>query len=204
MSVFFADENSISQLSPNLEIEINPDSCIKPIAGSTLSTSILSTSPESCSVRRSQPSPGNETRNCSVGRSNDCETSIGVLVPEPESSPLTDIETVANRQRRETEESEQLAWEMMREESMSAYRMQMDYINSSANDMSAEDLEAIQLAIGGGHSNANMEREQGNIEDDEGEEQDENQDSDVDQWDYDRLLALGEVIGGERVDSLRC
>ena len=104
------------------------------------------------------------------------------------------------RKRRENEESEQLAWDMMREESLSAYRMQMDFIASSANEMSAEDLEAIQMAMGGANSYTGVEQEQEDIEDDEEEEQDENQDSDVDQWDYDRLLALGEVIGGKNIN----
>ena len=79
--------------------------------------------------------------------------------------------------------------------------MQMDFIASSANEMSAEDLEAIQMAMGGNNSYTDLgqEQEQEDIQDDEGEGQDENQDSDVDQWDYDRLLALGEVIGGKNI-----
>ena len=200
MSSFFADENSIVQLSPNLEIEINPDPCFKFLAGTTLFSPILSPSPERQSVIRNRPSPGNNTRNDNIEETNYSESSIEGLVSGTESSPLTTIERSVERKRRENEESEQLAWDMMREESLSAYRMQMDFIASSANEMSAEDLEAIQMAMGGNNSYADLEQEQEDVQDDEGEGQDENQDSDVDQWDYDRLLALGEVIGGKNIN----
>ena len=199
MSSFFADENSIVQLSPNLEIEINPDPCAKCQAGSTLFSSIQSTSPERQSVIKNLPSPGNNTRNDNIVETNCSVSSIEGLVSGTESSPLLRVESSVERKRRENEESELLAWDMMREESLSAYRMQMDFIASSANEMSAEDLEAIQMAMGGNNSYADLEQEQEDVQDDEGEGQDENQDSDVDQWDYDRLLALGEVIGGKNI-----
>ena len=200
MSSFFADENSIVQLSPNLEIEIDPDPCAKCLAGSTLFSSIQSTSPERQSVIKNLPSPRDNTRNDNIEETNCSESSIEGLVSGTESSPMLRVENTVERKRRENEESELLAWDMMREESLSAYRMQMDFIASSANEMSAEDLEAIQMAMGGANSYTGVEQEQEDIEDDEEEEQDENQDSDVDQWDYDRLLALGEVIGGKNIN----
>lgn len=201
MSSVFADENVLVQLSPNLDSDTTADSCLKPANEIALVSIALFQSPGNTVLSKSPILVvGDEcqTDESHIRRSED-EVSVTMLsVDEDESkSDATVDETAEQRQQRECDESESLAWEMMREESMTAYRMQMDFMSSSSNEMSAEDREAVQLAMGGydnGTSNEEVDDEV--VEEGEEEEEEENQDSDVSQWDYDRLLALGEIIGG--------
>ena len=204
MSSFYADENSIVRLSPNLDVEHNPEDCIKAPLIIASTSAVLFTSPDRNSIVKSRLPTVNDERSDSGDEQNEGESLHGApSSAERASSPEGSTETESAKKQRENAESEQLAWEMMREESMSAYRMQMDFINSSSNEMSAEDLEAIQMAMGGGNGFADIHQDEAGEVDEDGdgqdqdEEQDENQDSDIDQWDYDRLLALGEVIGGK-------
>ena len=132
--------------------------------------------------------------------------------PEPPTSPE---ESEQDRIRRENAESERLAWEMMREESANAYRVQMEFIQQASGEMSEEDLEAIRMAMReGGFAVEEPEAEQQEGGDGEGEEEDEEDGqedeeeeeedgSDVDRWDYDRLLALGEQIGDVKTERWR-
>jgi hypothetical protein len=53
---------------------------------------------------------------------------------------------------RELAESEALAWQMMQEESQHAYDMQMQYMQEHANNMSAEDYAAMQMAMNEGQA----------------------------------------------------
>jgi len=131
---------------------------------------------------------------------------------EPPTSPE---ESKQDRLRHENAESERFAWEMMREESANAYRVQMEFIQQASGEMSEEDLEAIRMAMReGGFAVDEAEAEQGvgeggeeeeeggedGQEEDEGEEE---EGSDVDRWDYDRLLALGEQIGDVKTERWR-
>ena len=202
MSSVFADENVLVQLPPNLDSDTTEDSCLKPANEIALVSVTLFQSPGNV-VRSKSPLlvAGDEcqTDESHISGSDDAVSVTMLSVGEDQSkSDATVDETVEQRRQRECDESESLAWEMMREESMTAYRMQMDFMSSSSNEMSAEDREAVQLAMGGydnGTSNEEVNDEV--VEEGEGEEEeDENQDSDVSQWDYDRLLALGEIIGG--------
>lgn len=202
MSTFFADENSAIKLSPNVDVETFCDVYSKSTVSTSATSVALFLSPDKIFTSKS-----NEGASCSEivpteinghGDEDESESSFRLHQSLQNRSPLSPPESAEDKQRRETEESEQLAWAMMREESMTAYRMQMEFINSSGNEMSAEDLNAIQMAMGGGDELANGdEHGQDGGNDDESEDRDENQDSDVDQWDYDRLLALGDVIGGK-------
>lgn len=198
MSSVFADENVLVQLSPNLDSDTTADSCLKPANEIALVSIALFQSPGN-TVRSKSPIllVGDEcqTDESHIRRSED-EVSVTMLSVDEDESKSTVDETAEQRQQRECDESELLAWEMMREESMTAYRMQMDFMSSSSNEMSAEDREAVQLAMGGYDNGTSNEEIDDEVAEEGEEEEDENQDSDVSQWDYDRLLALGEIIGG--------
>lgn len=200
MSSVFADENVLVQLSPNLDSDTTADSCLKP--ANEIAQVSVALFPSPGNVLRSKSPllvPGDECQTDeSHIRGSEDEVSITMLsVDEDQSkSDATVDETAEQRQQRECDESESLAWEMMREESMTAYRMQMDFMSSSSNEMSAEDREAVQLAMGGYDNGTSNEEVDDEVVEEGEEEEDENQDSDVSQWDYDRLLALGEIIGG--------
>lgn len=200
MSSFFADENALVQLSPNLESDVTPDSCLKPANESALVSVALFLSPGGVGRSKSPDLIAGEGCQTDESHLRRDQEDVSVSVDEDHNKPdSSSNETDEQRQQRECDVSELLAWEMMREESMTAYRMQMDFMSSSSNEMSAEDREAVQLAMGGygdGTSNEEEFNEEVAVQGGEEEEDDENQDSDVSQWDYDRLLALGEIIGG--------
>jgi hypothetical protein len=203
MSSFFADENSMIKLSPNVDVDTSYEVFSKSTVSTSTTSVALFLSPD-----KMLPSKSNEGASSGEsvpsefigdGDEDESESSFRLRQSLQNHSPSSPTESAEDKQRRETEESEQLAWAMMREESMTAYRMQMEFINSAGNEMSAEDLDAIQMAMGGGdalaHDGERDGQDGGNEE--ESEDRDENQDSDIDQWDYDRLLALGDVIGGK-------
>lgn len=150
--------------------------------------------------------------------------------PEQQSSA---VETDEERRLREERESEALAWELMQQESMELYQLQMQFIRENAASLSHDDYQAMQMLInetgpqqqtarrtGGGRrrnrvepTESNEESEGADVEgaetesyvsdegdgdeyDEEAEEQEEEED-DPENWDYERLLELGQVIGGE-------
>lgn len=201
MASFYADENAFVRLSPNLSLDASPQISAKQGAGDSNVSTASTMTPDDCVMSKSTRSASDDGNLTSTRKSE-----RGTLEPATfdglsserliKLSPAVSVETMAERQRRETEESEQLVWEMMREESITAYRMQMEFINSSSNTMSAEDLEAIQMAMRDGDAFISNEEIEADRDGDEENDQDENQDSDVDAWDYDRLLALEDVMGG--------
>jgi hypothetical protein len=220
MSSFFADENSIVCRSPNL-LEVPVENDCKPVVGiihvpTALFMSPMQNSDSKCSVKNDTPL-SEEGDNSSSVQNSDRKPLVeneATLLEDVDSVPLVETsssttnvsdsvsaesnETDEQRIRRENEESERLCWEMMREESENAYRVQMEFINSSSNGMSAEDLEAIQMAMNHGNNFVPDEVDEERGDDDEVyEEEKEQEQSDVDQWDYDRLLALSEEIGGK-------
>jgi hypothetical protein len=217
MSSFFADENSIVCRSPNLEVPVEIGYC-KPVVGTVHAPNALFTSPiqnvDSKGSSKDDSYLFEEGDRTSQIQNSDRKPlfvneatileEVGTSSPtvnNSDSDSAESGETDEQRIRRENEESERLCWEMMREESENAYRLQMEFINSSSNEMSAEDLEAIQMAMKDGN-NFVPEEDEGRDDDVEGEVYEEEQEqgqeeSDVDQWDYDRLLALSEEIGGK-------
>lgn len=110
------------------------------------------------------------------------------------SPPTQDIQQVdeQERLRRDMEESERLAWELMRQESMEAYEMQVRFMQENAESLSQEDLAALQLAI-------NEMNPANNIRD----EEEEGPDEESEQWDYDQLLELGQTIGDVKTERWR-
>jgi hypothetical protein len=207
MSSFFADENSMIKLSPNVDVDTSRDVYSKSAVSTSTTSVALFLSPDKMFTSKSNEgtSSGENLPTEAIGHGDEDESESSSRLHQSlqNHTPSSPTESAEEKQRRETEESEQLAWAMMREESMSAYRMQMEFINSTGNEMSAEDLDAIQMAMGGGDALAHdgegdgQDGGQDGGNDEESEDRDENQDSDIDQWDYDRLLALGDVIGGK-------
>jgi hypothetical protein len=106
---------------------------------------------------------------------------ISKIENEPEMSS-------SEKRQRELEESERLCWQLMQEESMRAYEMQVEYMRAHPELFGEEDLSALQDVLNEGND----------IEDDIDEEGDEQavDTSDPDTWSYDRLLELGNIIGG--------
>lgn len=111
--------------------------------------------------------------------------------------------TEEERLNEELRASELLAWEMMRADNMETYEMQVNYmreLEENNNELiSAEDFAAIQLAINeaGNHNNTIYEDEEQQQYDDNDEDDDDNN------WDYERLLELGQVIGDVKTERWR-
>eukprot|EP00597_Dinobryon_sp_UTEXLB2267_P010243 CAMPEP_0170100606 /NCGR_PEP_ID=MMETSP0020_2-20130122/1756_1 /TAXON_ID=98059 /ORGANISM="Dinobryon sp., Strain UTEXLB2267" /LENGTH=335 /DNA_ID=CAMNT_0010323529 /DNA_START=14 /DNA_END=1018 /DNA_ORIENTATION=+ len=133
-------------------------------------------------------------------------------------------ETNDEKSKREQRESELLAWEMLRQESIELYQMQIDFMRENAGEMSEEDINALQMAINESGrpdiyyssqiSNANnssdsaqgtdeVDGDEDNSQSMESSEADVEEGEDSDNWDYDRLLALGQVLGDVKTDRWR-
>ena len=131
-----------------------------------------------------------------------CNTSQENESPSQESSPII---SSAEKRQRENEESERLVWELMRQESMEAYRIQMEYMRENAHEINTEDLSMIELLMNEQRVAEEADQRQNEVEVEGGKEEDEegadpdgdNDTSDIDRWDYDRLLELGNTIGGK-------
>jgi hypothetical protein len=95
--------------------------------------------------------------------------------------------------RKEEEESEQLAWELMRQEQEELYNMQVQFIQNQAGTMSEEDYRALQSIL-----NENPPQQEDEHSVDSSQEEDE-----TDDWDYDRLLALGQALGDVKTERWR-
>ena len=86
-----------------------------------------------------------------------------------ERSPLLDDEhndsfTSSEKRQRELEESEKLAWQLMEEESMNAYQIQVDYMRNHPELFDAADLAALGAVL---NDNTNT---QGHENEEEGDE----------------------------------
>lgn len=120
-------------------------------------------------------------------------------VQEQESSTESNEETSAQKREREDRESQALAWEMMRQESLEIAEMQTQYMLQNATNMSAEDYNVMQMLL----AESGIRVRASGAEEEEGEsvsgEEDEVE-SNPDQWDYERLLELGETIGDVKTE----
>lgn len=108
-------------------------------------------------------------------------------------------ETAEERRIREERESEALAWEMMRQENLEIFRMQMEFMAENREAITDDDYEAIRLAVNesGGIDVLYPNGRAGQLADGENEEyQEEESEEDSQAWDYDRLLELGRTMGG--------
>lgn len=110
-----------------------------------------------------------------------------------------DEETEEERRIREEKESELLVWELMRQQDAEMAQLQMQFMQENAGEMSEEDYNAMQQIINetpqyqapiGDHGESDNEGEDG---------EDGNEGDDPDTWDYERLLEIGQAIGGEKV-----
>lgn len=119
----------------------------------------------------------------------------------PETEDIEEIEeSAADRQQRENAESERLAWEMMQEESAEAYRIQMEYMQQNSEQISAEDYSVMQMLI---NESGMAQVENGGEEEGEDLNEEEADQSNPDNWDYDRLVALGQEIGDVKQERWR-
>lgn len=167
---------------------------IKPIAFD------LSTPKGLCTIDLVTPTPNNSSvipsiLDQSITESSFEESNSGLGTPIAK-SPEQREESSAERRKREEEESERLAWQMMEEESMEAYRMQMDYIRQNASNINTEDFNLIEQIINDGHPQNEGAAEDNEDEEATGEQVNQSNVSDPDSWGYDRLLAIGNILGG--------
>ena len=102
--------------------------------------------------------------------------------PLEESSPEV---SSTEKRLKEQEESERLAWQLMQEESMNAYQMQVDYMRANPELFSEEDMAALGAVLQEPHQN-------------DDEEDDEVEEDDSAEWTYEQLLELGQSIGGRK------
>lgn len=125
----------------------------------------------------------------------ECESVVDIS-PAPVLLENSEEETDEQRVARELRESEEYAWELMRAESMETYQMQMQYIQDNANDMSEEDRQALEMMMRESGYEEQQAVEDGEEEFDDEEGDDAHNDSNPDNWSYDRLLQFGEAVGG--------
>ena len=133
----------------------------------------------------------------------------------PTAQAIGPTETDEDRIARENRESEMLAWEMMRQESAELYQMQLQFMQENAEQMSEEDMMAVQAAINEsgrldmipvGSNSRRMEVHNEDVNEDDRSQVDDDSnsnsndssevDDDPDNWDYERLLSLGHALGG--------
>jgi hypothetical protein len=123
-----------------------------------------------------------------------------------EEAVIEATETDEERLQREMEESERFAWELMREESESAYQQQMEFMQQNATQMSSDDFAAVQQLLNESHQ-YDIAVYQGAVQqpqeaDNNGEEEEEEADE-SEEWDYERLLELGQAIGDVKTERWR-
>jgi len=137
------------------------------------------------------------------------EEETGIQSPLVGSRSETDVKelTEAEKRQKEEEESERFAWELMRQEQNELYQVQLEYMRSQAEGLSEEDMRALELVlqeatgmVPGYHEQVN---EEGYDETEEREEGEEDEEEDPTQWDYERLLELGNVLGDVKTERWR-
>jgi hypothetical protein len=98
--------------------------------------------------------------------------------------------------RRELEASEHLAWQLMQEESINAYQMQLEYIRSNPDMLTEEEIQSLNLFL---NENEALAGEMNEYLD---ETPDESDSSDPNMWSYDQLLELGRAVGGKSITGV--
>lgn len=202
MSTFTLEVDSENCLSEaNIQLISSPKLLNKDLSA------IYSNSSGDCSFQVSSPVGEyklNDIPSCenigSLNNSSDpLESNISTL--DEEDGEAEPEETAEERIAREERESQELAWQLMQEDNMEVYNMQMQFMQENADQMSEEDLALIQAMI----------RESGQPqmvpvpiaaeahEDEEEGSGDELNESDSSNWDYERLLQLGQQIGGKTI-----
>lgn len=118
-------------------------------------------------------------------------------------SATDDLLCSAEKRQKEQEESERLAWQLMEEESMNAYQMQVDYMRANPDLFSEDDLAAVGAVLQENNNNDihhhNQQHQEGSEYDDEEDEEEgegEMEEDNSQDWTYEQLLELGQTIGG--------
>jgi hypothetical protein len=103
------------------------------------------------------------------------------------------------RKKREIQESERLAWALLQQESEEAYRIQIQYLRQNSNSLSTNEILLMESLINPHptivDSSYNVERIDESTSSGDNDAEDEEQSSG---WDYDRLLELGNILGGNK------
>lgn len=128
-----------------------------------------------------------------------------------------EAETTPERIAREERESQELVWELMRQDNQEVYSMQMQFMQENADHLSAEDFALIQSLVNesaqqnilvasrdGVNGSNDDDDEQGEDNGDVGDEDNDGIDeNDPNTWDYERLLALGRQMGDVKTERWR-
>jgi hypothetical protein len=139
-------------------------------------------------------------------------------IASPEASTSNSAGPSSEEVRRQLEESERLAWELMQQDSLEAFNMQLEFIRQNSAGMEEADLRALTQAMEeerAAHEmmvrraeatarravsdEAEREGEEGGEGAGDGEELEEQGEDDSANWTYDQLLALGEAVGGKLI-----
>ena len=128
------------------------------------------------------------------------------------------VETTPERIAREERESQELVWELMRQDNQEVYSMQMQFMQENADHLSAEDFALIQslvnesaqqnnvlVASRDGVDNSNDDDDGQGEDNGDGGDEDNNgiDENDPNTWDYERLLALGRQMGDVKTERWR-
>lgn len=120
----------------------------------------------------------------------------------------SNCETTPERISREERESEQLAWELMQQENQELYNLQLQFMQDNAEHLNQDDLLLMQslvneATIRPNQSQNNNEGTNDDTNENEDQEQEDETESNPDEWDYERLLALGQQIGDVKTERWR-
>ena len=108
-------------------------------------------------------------------------------------------ETDEQRREREDRESQELAWQLMQQDNMEMYNLQLQYMQENAGQLEDEDFQLMQALMnesGQQVQQINTHETTEEVDEEAENEEDELNESDSSNWDYDRLLQLGQQLGG--------
>jgi hypothetical protein len=121
--------------------------------------------------------------------------------PAPEEIP-------EERLAREERESQELAWQLMQQDNMEMYNLQLQYMQENANQLDNDDFQLIQSFMheAGQQITLGVPPAAGGeeVQSEGGEQEETEEDSDTSNWDYERLLQLGQQLGGKGEPLLTC
>lgn len=114
---------------------------------------------------------------------------------------LSEEESQRLQREREERESQELIWQLMRQEQMDLYEMQLQYMQNVTEGLSEEDRRALEEAMQ--ENNQLVQNIQSYEEAEEEEEEVEEGEEDEENWDYERLLELGQALGDVKTERWR-
>lgn len=142
------------------------------------------------------------------------EEEVVVVDDDEEEEEMDEEERLRQQREKEERESQELIWQMLREEQMELYQLQLQFMqNAESEGLSEEDRRALQEAMRENNSviqHINQPRpqqpeadEQQAVDDGEDEEEAEDEEGEEEEWDYERLLALGQALGDVKTERWR-